>query len=372
MSEATGATVAATAGRDEDQYTHNCSAYNDSTSTDGEDHGSNNDNIRDNANNGVIMLDSAESSVQHSSGTGDDGTSDCNEFPLSDDDEEFPQSTDDESDREQSANNRSRTFGLQLRLQLPQQSTIAAAATDYPEPVYDDTEYSSARSRNDNSAASSEEFPESSDESNANSPNQRRHGLDLQLRLNLTSTMAAPESPTPESSPVPHIHSKELEPNHKLSDDGPLQSKSDNATTGSDTDDFDIDFKDPAERAAYALRKQVSKEFRAVLRKSARKRDYLVIEELLRFQVPYAVPINLAHIGTLYALDKDAGGKFTEDRLVEFLRSWDERRKQYQVHEYRVCVEFGRGVWFDFALRAIVLLYFSLFDSFTLLYDMLS
>eukprot|EP00727_Mastigamoeba_balamuthi_P002527 m51a1_g12271 hypothetical protein (200) ;mRNA; f:215703-216436 len=54
--------------------------------------------------------------------------------------------------------------------------------------------------------------------------------------------------------------------------------------------------------------------------KGAVHRSHLVLDELLAVQPPREHPIDLAHLGTLYAVDTDKNGRFEEPEMVEFVK----------------------------------------------------
>ena len=54
----------------------------------------------------------------------------------------------------------------------------------------------------------------------------------------------------------------------------------------------------------------------------ARKRDYLVLDEVLQIQPSRETPIELAHLGILLVLDKHRNGRFYRSELIEFHKGY--------------------------------------------------
>ena len=54
----------------------------------------------------------------------------------------------------------------------------------------------------------------------------------------------------------------------------------------------------------------------------ARKRDYLVLDEVLQIQPSRENPIELAHLGILLVLDKHRNGRFYRSELIEFHKGY--------------------------------------------------
>jgi len=47
---------------------------------------------------------------------------------------------------------------------------------------------------------------------------------------------------------------------------------------------------------------------------------------LLRFKVPSEYPIDLTHLGTLFALDKSKDGKFYIEEIIDFAAMYSEKQ----------------------------------------------
>ena len=56
--------------------------------------------------------------------------------------------------------------------------------------------------------------------------------------------------------------------------------------------------------------------------KAARKRDYLVLDELLMIEPQRENPIEMAHLGILLVLDKHRNGRFYRKELIEFHKGY--------------------------------------------------
>jgi len=68
-----------------------------------------------------------------------------------------------------------------------------------------------------------------------------------------------------------------------------------------------------------SLSLSISEEYQRV---NLNKRDYLVLDEVLQMEPPRESTIDICHLGTLFVIDKRLTGRFYENDILEFARTY--------------------------------------------------
>mmetsp|Transcript_28516 Transcript_28516/g.39397 ORF Transcript_28516/g.39397 Transcript_28516/m.39397 type:complete len:216 (-) Transcript_28516:204-851(-) len=63
--------------------------------------------------------------------------------------------------------------------------------------------------------------------------------------------------------------------------------------------------------------------------------EYLVLHDLLNFNLPNLIQLNLTHIGVLFVIDRSLDGKYTLEKLMGFFELCGERARLYRAHEFQ-------------------------------------
>ena len=78
------------------------------------------------------------------------------------------------------------------------------------------------------------------------------------------------------------------------------------------------------------LHNLVEKEFNA---KKGRKKDYMVLKEILKLKFLDDLSINMFHLGNLYSLDADKDGRFSLQDFIAFSSLALQQIKKYKPYE---------------------------------------
>jgi len=69
------------------------------------------------------------------------------------------------------------------------------------------------------------------------------------------------------------------------------------------------------------------------------ERDFLVLHDLLNFNMPNLIQLQLTHIGVLFVMDSTYDGKYTLDKLLAFSELCAERARFYRPHEFQAQIQ---------------------------------
>ncbi len=81
------------------------------------------------------------------------------------------------------------------------------------------------------------------------------------------------------------------------------------------------------------LEELVKREYEAALQQHAKDRDYLVLHDLFKINLPEDVQLNFSHIGNLFNIDHDRDGRFSLADFTQFSLMAAEKIKKYKPHE---------------------------------------
>jgi len=68
-------------------------------------------------------------------------------------------------------------------------------------------------------------------------------------------------------------------------------------------------------------------------------RNYLILDNLLNFNMPNMIHLQLTHIGVLFVMDSTQDGKFTLEKLLAFSDLCAERARFYRPHEFQAQIQ---------------------------------
>jgi len=106
-----------------------------------------------------------------------------------------------------------------------------------------------------------------------------------------------------------------------------------------------------------SIQRHISEEFKRVKEATKKKyvknydKDYLVLDQVLQMQPFREHPVDIAHLGTLFVLDKDKDGRFTEQEFIAFAQMFASKKTitaDFQAHLQAFCTlrmwnEVGKG-----------------------------